>query len=124
MLFRFRQFPVYKKAKEFRKLVKILLKKLPQSEFRLKDQIDRATNSICLNIAEGSNRISDKDKAHFLNQAATSLEEVIAGFDLALDDKIITQIEMDEVVQLGEELGKQLIGFAKSLTNAKKVLSS
>jgi four helix bundle protein len=117
MLFRFRNFPVYKKSKEFRKLIKVLLSKLPQSEYRLSDQIYRATNSICLNIAEGSNRLTDKDKAHFLNQAATSLEEVIAGFDLVLDDKYITQAEMDDVIQLGEELGKQLIGFAKSLNN-------
>jgi four helix bundle protein len=116
MLFRFREFPVYKKAKEFRKLVKSLLKKLPASErFGLIDQIDRATNSICLNIAEGSNRLSDKDKAHFLNQALTSLEEVIAGFDLSLDDKYITEADMDLLLQKGEDVGKQLIAFSKSL---------
>ena len=118
MLFRFRDFPVYKKAKEFRTLVKKLLKKLPNSEFALKDQIDRATNSICLNIAEGSNRMSAKDKARFLNQAVTSLEEVIAGFDLALDDNHIAQEDMDKLLLLGEEVGKQLIGFAKSLRNS------
>ena len=117
MLFRFREFPVYKKAKEFRKLVKNLLKKLPSSQrFGLIDQIDRAVNSICLNIAEGSNRLSDKDKAHFLNQALTSLEEVIAGFDLALDDGYITIEEMGMLIKVGEEVGKQLIGFSKTLT--------
>ena len=116
MLFRFRNFPVYIKAKEFRKLVKNLLKNFPVSErFGLKDQIDRAALSICLNIAEGSNRASDKDKAHFLNQALTSLEEVIAGFDLALDDGYITKKEMELLLEKGEEIGKQLIGFSKSL---------
>lgn len=116
MLFRFRNFPVYKKAKLFRKLVKNLLEKLPMSErFGLKDQINRATNSICLNIAEGSNRLTDKDKAHFLNQAITSLEEVIAGFDLVLDDNFITQDDMKLLLFEGEELGKQLISFSKYL---------
>jgi four helix bundle protein len=116
MLFRFRNFPVYKKAKEFRKLVKKLLNKLPASEkFVLIDQLNRAATSICLNIAEGSNRTSNKDTAHFLNQAVTSLEEVIAGFDLALDDGYINQEDMDQLLLLGEELGKQLIGFAKYL---------
>lgn len=118
MLFRFRDFPVYKKAKEFRKLVKKLLADIPKSEYDLRDQITRATNSICLNIAEGSNRMSNKDKAHFLNQATTSLEEVIAGFDLALDDKNITQENMIQLIILGEEVGKQLIGFANSLKNS------
>lgn len=91
--------PAERDNKEFRKLVKNLLKKLPDSEkFGLIDQINRATNSICLNIAEGSNRSSDKDKAHFLNQSVTSLEEVIAGFDLVLDDKYIEQEEMDRLI--------------------------
>lgn len=116
MLFRFRNFPVYKKSKEFRRLVKKLLEKFPASEkYVLRDQLNRATSSICLNIAEGSNRLSDKDKAHFLNQAITSLEEVIAGFDLALDDGYITETEMKNLLEIGEDLGKQLIGFSKSL---------
>jgi len=115
MLFRFREFPVYKRAKEFRKLVKKLLSKIPKSEFNLRDQIDRATLSICLNIAEGSNRQSDKDKAHFLNQALTSLEEVISGFDLAFEDDYINKEELNELLLIGEDIGKQLIGFARSL---------
>lgn len=116
MLFRFRSFPVYIKAKELRGFVKNLLKDFPASErFSLVDQINRAANSICLNIAEGSNRASDKDKAHFLNQALTSLEEVISAFDLSLDDHYITQKEMDNLLILGEDIGKQLIGFSKSL---------
>lgn len=116
ILFRFRDFPVYKKAKEFRKLVKNVLNKFPSSErYGLIDQITRAADSICLLIAEGSNRKSDKDKAHFLNQALTSLEEVIAGFDLGLDDRYITIQEMDTITTSGEELGKQLLGFAKAL---------
>ena len=119
MLFRFRKFPVYIKAKEFRKLVKSLLKRFPSSErYLLVDQIDRAVSSICLNIAEGSNRISDKDKAHFLNQALTSLEEVIAGFDLALEDEYLTLRDMDMFIKVGEELGKQLIGFSKTLRSS------
>lgn len=116
MLFRFRDFPVYKKAKEFRKLVKNLIKKFPATEkFILTNQLNRAVLSICLNIAEGSNRATDKDKAHFLNQALTSLEEVIAGFDLALDDGYISQGEMNQILIMAEEIGKQLIGFAKML---------
>ena len=89
----------------------------PKPEYILKDQITRAATSICLNIAEGSNRQSNKDKAHFLNQALTSLEEVIAGFDLALEDEFITQQEMQSLLVLGEDIGKQLIGFSKSLQN-------
>ncbi len=93
---------------EFRKQCKKLLGKFPISgKFNLTLQISRAIDSICLNIAEGSNRISDKDKAHFLNQALTSLEEVFSGFDLALDDQYITDKEMKSVLIVAEEIGKQ-----------------
>lgn len=116
MLFRFLHYPVYGKAKEFRRYTKTLTIKFPSSEkFVLVDQINRAALSICLNIAEGSNRDSDKDKAHFLNLALTSLEEVVAGFDIALTDKYISAQEMEKVINFGEEVGKQLIGFSKSL---------
>lgn len=116
MLFRFLHYPVYVKAKEFRRYTKTLTIKFPSSEkFVLVDQINRAALSICLNIAEGSNRDSDKDKAHFLNLALTSLEEVIAGFDIALTDEYITAEEMNKIIALGEDIGKQLIGFSKTL---------
>ncbi len=73
---------------------------MPESEkFGLKLQLSRAVDSICLNIAEGSNGTSDKDRAHFLNQALTSLEEVISGFDLSLDDGYITQEDMNMLIE-------------------------
>ena len=117
MLFRFRNFPVYLLAKEFRKEIRNLVKgKFPKSElFILSDQILRAVDSVCLNIAEGSNRATDKDFAHFLNQSLTSLEEVICCLDLALSDNYINETEFNYFVGKGEILGKQLIGFQNKL---------
>jgi hypothetical protein len=37
---------------------------------------------------------------------------------MALDDKIITLEEMNSILSTGEELGKQLIGFSKSLSRS------
>jgi len=55
-LFRFRQWPVYQAAKSFRKEIRELARKLPENErYLLRDQISRAADSICLNIADGSN---------------------------------------------------------------------
>ena len=120
MLFRFKNFPVYIEAKEFRKDIRILVKThFPHTEHcRLIDQILRATDSICLNIAEGSNRRTDKDFAHFLNSALTSLEEVVSCLDLALDDGYITIHEYKKLEIKAEALGKQLIGFQKTLRKA------
>lgn len=120
MLFRFIKFPVYQLAKEFRKEIKNLVKeKFPREEqFHLSDQILRAANSICLNIAEGSNRTSDKDFAHFLNSSLTSLEEVICCLDLALYDGYINNEDYLKFMNKGENMGKQLIGFQKKLRSS------
>ena len=117
MLFRFREFPVFKDAKKFRKDIRLIIKsKFPTSErYLLSDQILRASDSICLNIAEGSNRTTDKDFAHFLNSALTSLEEVVACLDLALDDGYITIQDYNSHLSSATQLGKQLIGFQKKL---------
>jgi four helix bundle protein len=82
-LFRFREWPVYKAAKAFRKKIRELAKKLPGSErYLLRGQISRATDSICLNVAEGSNKLSDMEFSKYLNTSETSLEEVVCCLNL------------------------------------------
>jgi four helix bundle protein len=76
-LFRFRKWPVYIAAKSFRKKMRQVARDLPDSErFLLRDQLSRAADSICLNIAEGSNKLSDIEFSKYLNNSETSLEEV------------------------------------------------
>ncbi|MEW6376161.1 MAG: four helix bundle protein [Thermodesulfobacteriota bacterium] len=115
-LFRFRQWPVYRAAKSFRKRIRELAKKLPKSEkYLLIDQLSRAADSICLNIAEGSNRLSDIELSKYLNTSETSLEEVVCCLDLILDDDHITKGEFDEYLREAEELGAQLVAFGKKV---------
>jgi len=115
-LFRFMQWPVYQEAKSFRKRVRELAKKLSDSErYLLRDQISRAADSICLNIAEGSNKLSDIEFSKYLNNSETSLEEVACCLDLILDDGHITKNEFEEYLKEAEELGAQLIAFGKKV---------
>ncbi len=115
--FRFRQFPVYNDARVFVCNIKILIKKkFPQAEqFSLTAQMFRALDSIILNIAEGSDRGSDKDFAHFLNIAHTSLNEVVACCDIALDSKYFLITEHEDCLTKAEMLANQLTAFRKSL---------
>jgi four helix bundle protein len=49
----------------------------------LKDQLIRASESVVLNLAEGSGKPTPKDKARFYAIAFGSIREVQAVFDLA-----------------------------------------
>ena len=93
--FRFRNFQVYNDAREFNKELKnFIKKKFPKEEqYSLIAQTWRALDSIILNIAEGTDRGTDKDFAHFLNNSHTSLNEVVACLDIAFDANYIDEKE-------------------------------
>lgn len=115
-LFGFRDWPVYQAAKSFRKKIRELAKKLPGSErYLLKDQISRAADSICLNIAEGSNKLSDTEFSKYLNTSETSLEEVVCCLDLISEDGHISNDEFEGYLKEAEGLGAQPIAFGKKV---------
>ncbi len=115
-LFRFRQWPVYKAAKSFREKIRKLARKLPEHErYLLRNQISRASDSVCLNIAEGSNKLSDIEFSRYLNNSGTSLEEVVCCLDIILEDGHISKDEFEGYLKEGEELGAQLIAFGKKI---------
>jgi four helix bundle protein len=122
-IFRFRNFPVYKETREFRKELKIFIrKKFPKEElFCLTSQLFRAMDSILLNIAEGSERFSDKDFSRFLNNALTSLNEVVAGLDAAFDDGYIARRERNYFLNKAENIYRRLRAFSSKVRRDSKV---
>jgi four helix bundle protein len=54
-----------------------------------KDQLDRASTSIPLNIAEGNGKFSAKDRARFLEMARGSALECAACLDVLLVRKLV-----------------------------------
>jgi|SRR3989338_4108666 len=115
--FRFREFQVYKDARSFNKEIKNFFKnKLPKEEkFILLSQLWRAADSIILNIAEGSDRGTDKDFALFLNRAHTSLNEVVACLDISFDNGYISEKEHRLYLEKAAPLGNQLTAFRRKL---------
>ena len=83
-IFGYRKLIAYQKAKEIVKRTYKLLKKFPVEErYAMCDQLRRAVLSITSNIAEGVNRFSVKDKAHFIEIAYGSLMEVSSQIEIA-----------------------------------------
>jgi four helix bundle protein len=77
---------VYQDAKSLVVDVYKLLKLFPAEEkYALCDQIRRAVISITSNIAEGMNRMSDKEKAHFIGVAYASMMEVDSQLEVSVE---------------------------------------
>ena len=122
--FRFREFQVYKDSRKFSiELKKLSGYKFPATEqFGLKSQLWRALDSIILNIAEGSDRSTDKDFALFLNRSHTSLNEVVSCLDVSLDNKYISQDDHSLFLKKSCDLADQLTAFRnKLLKDSKKI---
>ena len=102
-VFGYRKLIAYQKAKEVVKRTYKLLKRFPAEErYAMCDQLRRAFVSITSNIAEGVNRYSVKEKAHFIEMAYGSLMEVSSQIEIAEDIGYITtedRINMDELIR-------------------------
>lgn len=115
-MFRFKKFPVYLKIKNFIKdIFSITSKFSTKYQYDLGSQVRRAAISILLNLAEGSGRSSDKEFNRFVLISIGSLYEVIAGFDIALDNNLILKEDYNKILLQSEEIKNQLGGLSKKL---------
>ena len=84
-------------------------------DYSFKDQIFRASVSISNNIAEGFERLSNKDFKKFLYISKGSCGEVRSMLYLAKELKYITQEDFNFLYNQSIEISKILSGLIKSL---------
>jgi four helix bundle protein len=87
-----------------------------------KDQLDRASTSIPLNIAEGNGKFSAKDRARFLEMARGSALECAACLDVLLVRKLASD---EQVVPAKDRLARivqMLIGLLRKFSERASVL--
>jgi four helix bundle protein len=94
--FRFENLKVWQEARVVNRTVHRLTRAFPRAElFGMVPQIRRASVAVSSNIAEGSGRNSDKDVAHFLEQAYGSLLEVASLCSLAFDEAYVSEPQVN-----------------------------
>lgn len=114
-VFGYRKLIAYQKGREVVRRTYQLLKKFPAEErYAMCDQLRRASVSITSNIAEGINRFSVKDKAHFIEMAFGSLMEVSSQFEIAEELGYITVEDRMSMDLLIEEVARLLSGLQKT----------
>ncbi len=113
-IYSFEKLEVWNDAKKFTKKIYEITRTFPDTEkFGLTSQIRRASISICSNIAEGSARKTDKDKAHYTTMSFSSAVEV-------LNQLIISK----ELGFLSDEQYQSCRSLIESITNKLNSLRS
>lgn len=117
-MFPFQKFEVYNKAKHYKHEISLLIKS-QKIEEPLRSQINRASLSIVLNIAEGSGRFSKADRRNFFVIARSSIFECVAALDILLEEKSIDEDIYYKLLPLAEELSRMLLSLISHLRNSE-----
>ena len=114
-MFDFEKLEVYKKARDFNKVIRAKILSSSELDQPTRSQLSRAALSIMLNIAEGAGRFTKPDKRNFYVIARGSIFECVAICDFLLDDRIIASSKYDEIYGMAEEISKMLYAMIQKL---------
>ncbi len=104
---------VYQKSLEYVEWIFGILDKI-KSRSNIIDQIERASESILLNIAEGNGKYSGKDKCRYFDISRGSSLECAACLDIMFKKKLIDgETKISGKLQL-KEIVSMLIGLIKA----------
>lgn len=128
-IFSFEKLDVWQNSREFVLTIYKLTNNFPSTEiYGITSQIKRSSSSIATNIAEGTSRNTNKDKAHFLtisySSATETLNHLIISKDLGYiseDEYLICREKLEKICNQINNLKKYYLSQESTSTN--KVLN-
>jgi len=111
-LFDHEKLNAYQQAIQFVAWVTPLIERLEKSK-AVRDQLDRASTSVPLNIAEGNAKFSMKDRCRYLDIADGSALECAAALDVLVAQKRVQPEEVRE----GKLILQQVVSLVMGLRN-------
>ncbi len=116
MAFKFEDLKVWQNSLDLSESIDKLVRTFPKVEiYVLAQQIKRASDSICLNIAEGSTGQTNKEFKRFLGYSIRSAVEVVACLHIGKRRKIIIEEDFQTIYSQTEVLVKMLQSLRKSI---------
>ena len=115
--FGFEDLLVWKKAVEFStNIIKMSEHlKTQRKHYQLIEQLESASTSVALNIAEGKGRFSKKEFIRFLYIARGSLFETITLLIIFKELNWINENTLENFKVQGDEIGKMISGLINSI---------
>ena len=115
--FNFEDLEVWDKAVDFANEVIRLIDGISagRKHYRLIEQLEAASTSVSLNIAEGKGRYSKKEFIQFLYIARGSLYETITLLTIFHNANWINDKQLNEIKQFADEIGKMLSSLISSI---------
>lgn len=116
----FEDLECWQACRRLRQFVARTCRALPEAEeFRLKDQLLRASRRTTACIAEGYGRFHYLETAQFCRQARGSAYEVLDHFITAVDEEVLPQQSLSEVRELARESIALINGYIRYLLRRK-----
>lgn len=117
-IFSFEKLSVWVDSKELIKLIYKSTGKFPDEEkFGLISQLRRASISVASNLAEGTSRNTNKDKAHFTTLSFSSLMEVLNQIIISKELGFLPEENYLNIRSQIEKIANKLNALKKSQLN-------
>ena len=114
-VYSFEKLDVWNKSRALIRQIYLLTQGFPKEEaFGLTSQLRRSAVSVASNIAEGSSRMSSRDKARFSEIAFGSLMEALNQLVIAVDLGYIEEVHLEEIRPLIDETGNKINSLRRS----------
>src|ERR1041385_6761125 len=116
----FEDLEVYQVAREFRKTMYGVARRLPDIEkFGLASQVRRAAVSLTNNLAEGHGRFHFLDQIRFTLISRGSLEELMDDLNVCFDENYLPSAQVEKLKMSGWHLLKLTNGYLRYLRDRK-----
>ena len=104
---------VYQESLDFVFWLNDVLDKIPK-KMAVHDQLDRASTSIPLNIAEGNGKFTEKDRCRFFDNARGSALEWAACLDVLAARAVLASSDIEKGKEQLARIVSMLVGLIRS----------